>query len=184
MRRRTKVVLAAASVVIVLATTGGIGVATGRLPVTGALSFDDGDEEWCSFYPGRTEATIGKPLTYPDGGPITITEVRAIDATEMRLVSAEVVPVTPELGVGFEGYPPRSAIDNRLWSERVPAAGARIQAGELRHLVLRVERRAGAQASIADFALTYRQGWRHFTVPLHTRVSFHPTCDDEDDTGA
>lgn len=178
MRRMPRRALVIGCGVVALVSGAAVLVASGVVPLSGSLHYENTEEVWGSCLPERTDSLIGVPLDFPTGDSIELESVRAGDADGVRLVEAFVTTVDPLLRAGSQDFPPDDASTNPHWKARVPAEGAVIDAGDERDLLLHVARKPRVEGFVADFELRYRQGWRMFTVPVHTRVTFDNECDD------
>jgi hypothetical protein len=130
-------------------------------------------------------APLGKPvgmamyeLNNQGTAPVTVRSVSLPDAHGMAMTEAWLVPLNtrgPQLGVG-EPFPP---VTYPLWADRVPAAGAVIQPGQVLQLAFGVFLTTAADGSSDGPMVVYNAGRAIYT--LRERFSLaaaHMKCGD------
>jgi hypothetical protein len=130
-------------------------------------------------------APLGKPvdmdmyeLNNQGTAPVTVRSVSLPNAHGMAMTEAWLVPLNtrgPQLGVG-EPFPP---VTYPLWADRVPAAGAVIQPGQVLQLAFGVFLTTAADGSSDGPMVVYNAGRAIYT--LRERFSLaaaHMKCDD------
>lgn len=130
-------------------------------PAVGPLGESEGHAHSCVPLPGSAPVVSGDEALENHGmTEVTVYSVRLVEPRGLTLRQALLLPIVNTTLIGTTSTPEKT----QTWSQRVPAEGATVGAGESRDLALLLDRTA--KGSFADIEVTYEAHHKRYVRRL------------------
>lgn len=166
-----------AAVILLAGATAALAGCSALPGPTGFGGGEPGSSTLCAPITTGEQVLLGEVVYAPDDADITIVEVTLDSPHGVSLERVTVMPIYPETGnygIGSAHVPPEDPPPG--WDERVAAAGAVVEAGDMGAITAQVKRTSDDDAGFAAIHLVYESEHIRYEKSASTMYELKDSC--------